>query len=37
MKFGTRVHGTKLKQGDKNQPVMMRGFVSNIYAGCRVN
>ena len=37
MKSATRVPDMKFKQGDKNQPVIMRGSVCNIYAGCRVN
>ena len=37
MKFGTRVHDTKLKYGGKKQPVIMRGSICNIYEGCRVN
>ena len=36
MKFGTRVSDINLKW-NKNQPVIMRGSIYNIYAGCRVN
>ena len=37
MKFGTRIHDTNLKQGNKSQSVTMQGSMRNIYAGWRVN
>ena len=30
MKFGTRIHGTKLQNGIVNQPVVMQVFIVTI-------